>query len=218
MLPVAMVVEGVNAKLERTTRGGGIETLKGEFNSYMASPTFKLYGNGENSPEDRWSTSFAGKVAGKTFIADGAITVRSETLRQCKLELTLGGPVVQQSNVTPAMLPAAQPDVRFPGRFATMSGTQVIADIGEVDAAGKYLVKVTTNGQTIGGGDCGGAVEGSGSIAGNTLKIRKMSEGEVCELAMTLDTTGKLNIAESPGCSNLHGAACGFSDTLTRSR
>lgn len=86
-LPVSMVVEGSKAKLERITRGGGIEKLAGDL-----SASFKLEGTGENTPEDRWNTSFTGAVEGKKVVADGAIRLQDGSdLRQCRLELTLGG-------------------------------------------------------------------------------------------------------------------------------
>lgn len=217
-LPVSMTIQGADAKLERTTRGGGIEILKGKIESATAQVPFKLYGEGQNSPEDKWNTNFAGTVTGKRYVADGAITVRGETLRQCKLDVTLGGPVVQTSNEPPPPTAAVKSTARFSGRFASQGGTEVIADIGEADASGKYLVKVTTNGQTMGGGDCGGVAEGSGTASGKLLKFNAMNDGQKCELAMTLEPDGRLKIDESQGCSSFHGAACWFSDTLTRTR
>ena len=157
-------------------------------------------------------------MTGKRYVADGAITVRGETLRECKLDVTLGGPVVQTSNAPPPPTPAGQSTAGFTGRFATQSGTEVVADIGEPDSSGKYLVKVTTNGQTVGGGDCGGVAEGSGTASGNLLKVNAVSDGQKCELALTLNPDGKLKIDESQGCSSFHGPACWFSDTLIRTR
>ena len=100
-LPVTMTVQGTEAKLERTTRGGGIEMLSGEFNSLFLNTPFKLSGEGQNSPEDRWNTSFSGAVNGKQLVAEGAIKVGRETLRQCKLNLTHGGSIVKQSSTAP---------------------------------------------------------------------------------------------------------------------
>ena len=217
-LPVSMTIQGSDAKLERTTRGGGIEILKGKIESITAQLPFKLYGEGQNSPDDKWNSNFTGTVTGKRYVADGAITVRGETLRECKLDVTLGGAVVQTSNATPPPTPAVQSAARFTGRFATQGGTEVIADIGEPDASGKYLVKVTTNGQNPGGGDCDGVADGSGTASGNLLKFNAVSDGQKCELAMKLDPDGKLKIDESQGCSSFHGPACWFSDTLTRTR
>ena len=217
-LPVTMTIQGSDAKLERTTRGGGIEVLKGKIESLTAQLPLKLYGKGQNSPEDMWNTSFAGSVTGKRYVADGVIAVQGETLRACKLDVTLGGPVVQTSNAAPPPIGAIKSTARFAGRFATQSGTEVIADIGEPDASGKYIVKVTTNGQTVGGGDCGGVAQGSGTASGNLLKVNAVSDGEKCELAMTLEPDGKLKIGESQGCGTFHGPACWFSDTLTRTR
>ena len=215
-LPVSMTVQGSDAKLERTTRGGGIEILKGKIESITAQVPFKLYGEGQNSPDDKWNTNFAGAVTGKRFVADGAITVRGETLRQCQLDVTLGGPVVQQSNATPPS--AVQTSARFTGRFASHGESDVTAAIGEVNAAGQYPIAVTTQGGTAGGGGCGGAVDGLAAATGKLLKLTAVSDGQKCELALTMEPNGKLNIEEGQGCGYFHGAACGFSDTLTRIR
>ena len=109
-LPVSMSVEGVNAKLERTTRGGGDEILEGQFGSFYATDQYKLRGEGQNSPDDKWTTSFMGKVTGKRFVADGAITVRGDTLRQCKLDLTLGGPAAPQFAAPKSATTVNQPE------------------------------------------------------------------------------------------------------------
>jgi hypothetical protein len=213
-LPVTMMIQGPDAKLERTTRGGGIELLKGKIESITAQVPFKLYGEGHNSPDDKWNTNFAGTVTGKRYVADGAITVRGETLRQCQLDVTLGGPAVQQSHATPSS--AVQSSARFTGRFASHGESDVTADIGEANAAGKYKIQVTTKGLTSGGGGCGGVVEDFGGAMGNALKLNAVSDGQACELLLKLEPDGKLTIEESQGCSYFHGAACGFSDTLTR--
>lgn len=215
-LPVTMTIQGSDAKLERTTRGGGTEILKGQIDSIMAQRPFKLYGEGQNSPEDRWNTNFSGMVSGKRFVGDGAITVRGETLRQCKLDLTLGGPIAQQTTSMPPT--AIQTNAGFSGRFASHGESDVTAEIGQVNVVGKYAVNVTTKGQTSGGGTCGGGVEGLAEMTGTLLKLNAVSDGQKCELALSLEPGGKLKIAESQGCSYFHGAACGFSDTLTRTR
>ena len=215
-LPVSMVVQGTDAKLERTTRGGGVEMLNGKFDSLFSNNPFKLSGEGQNSPEDKWTTNFSGTVSGKRLVADGAITVRGETLRQCKLDLTLGGPVVQQSTST---LPTVvQSKAGFSGRFVSHGESDVTAEIGPVNAAGKYPVSVTTKGKTSGGGTCGGGVEGLAEMTGTLLKLNAVGNGEKCELALSLERDGKLKIEEGQGCSYFHGAACDFSDTLTKTR
>jgi hypothetical protein len=87
-LPVVLQVEGYQAKLERTTVGGGIEKLAGEFEF---NGSFKFVGTGENTPEDRWNTIFNGKVVGKKLMANGEIQLPVGTvLRQCQIDLTMG--------------------------------------------------------------------------------------------------------------------------------
>jgi hypothetical protein len=85
-MPVSMVVdENRVAVLERTTKGGGVESLTGEVSS-----TVRLNGTGKNSPDDTWRTAFEGKVQGMDFSAQGGIvTEDNRLLRECRLKLTL---------------------------------------------------------------------------------------------------------------------------------
>lgn len=215
-LPVSMVVQGVDAKLERTTRGGGIESLTGKFGMLLLEEPFKLSGGGQNSPEDKWNSNFSGTVSGNRLMADGAITAQGQTLRQCKLDLTLGGPAAPQTTQTP---PApVQSSAGFSGRFASHGESDVTAEIGQLNPAGKYPVNVTTKGQTSGGGTCGGGVAGLAEVTGNSLNLYAVSNGQKCEITVLLEPDGKLKITESQGCSYFHGAACGFSDTLTKTQ
>ena len=83
-MPVVMVVdEKLEAKLERTTKGGGIEILSGR-----AGQKIELVGRGQNSPDDTWRAAFLGKVQGMEFQARGEIvTLDNRLLRQCTLQL-----------------------------------------------------------------------------------------------------------------------------------
>jgi hypothetical protein len=84
-MPVTMVVnEGMEAALERTTKGGGVESLSGR-----AGQVITLRGEGRNSPDDIWSTAFQGKVQGLDFAAQGEIGTGNRVLRQCRLTLKL---------------------------------------------------------------------------------------------------------------------------------
>jgi hypothetical protein len=95
-MPVSMVVEGSKAKLERTTKGGGFEKLVGDFG---IDSLLRIGGTGENTPDDRWNTSFSGTVTGKKVAADGAIRLQDgSVLRECKLDLSLGGTLTDQSS------------------------------------------------------------------------------------------------------------------------
>ena len=91
-LPVVMksVVNGTKAELtlDRTTAGGGIEKLKGVA---MLDGSISLNGQGMNSPDDKWNTSFDGKIAAGKASAEGSIkSLQDEMLRSCKLNLTRG--------------------------------------------------------------------------------------------------------------------------------
>jgi hypothetical protein len=85
-MPVALVVsETSDAKLERTTLGGGSESLIGTVGEVV-----KLVGSGQNSPEHSWRTSFEGTVKGTTLTAKGEIrspAPESQLLRTCELNL-----------------------------------------------------------------------------------------------------------------------------------
>jgi hypothetical protein len=97
-MPVAMVVKGWKATLERTTVGGGVEQLAGQLNILNPRVDLELSGKGANTPEDAWHTRFAGFVEGMSIRAEGGIYVTrtnsegqrsSEQLRQCTLDLKL---------------------------------------------------------------------------------------------------------------------------------
>lgn len=119
-MPVTMVVEGTEAKLERTTRGGGFERLTGSVFAGRHS-TLELRGDGKNSPTDVWRTTFKGSIEGKRFTAEGVVQARVddpaspieryETVRKCRLELTLGGalPAAAATGTTSAAASAATP-------------------------------------------------------------------------------------------------------------
>jgi len=85
-MPVTMVVdEHRQATLERTTKGGGVERLKGQ-----AGQNLYLAGEGKNSPDDTWKTTFQGQVQGLDYAAQGQIvTADNRLLRQCSLKLKL---------------------------------------------------------------------------------------------------------------------------------
>ncbi|RYH65623.1 MAG: hypothetical protein EON54_05545 [Alcaligenaceae bacterium] len=89
-MPVAVTVDKqFSAKLERTTRGGGVEVLQGRVNQYTGE--LELRGQGQNSPDDIWNTNFKGKVRGLELGATGQVaTPEGRTLRQCRLTLKLG--------------------------------------------------------------------------------------------------------------------------------
>lgn len=86
-MPVTLVVdEHQRAKLERTTKGGGIEILSGQ----LIPSGLQLSGQGRNSPDDTWSTVFQGKIQGLDYSAEGVITAPdNHVLRKCSLKFKL---------------------------------------------------------------------------------------------------------------------------------
>lgn len=85
-MPVTLVVDAdFKAKLERTTKGGGIEILGGD-----AGYRMRLRGEGKNSPDDTWRADFDGHVQGLIYEAKGQVlTTEGQALRQCQLKLHL---------------------------------------------------------------------------------------------------------------------------------
>ena len=90
-LTVSMVVNGSEATLERTTRSGGIEKLKGRFDRSGLSRPFELAGTGQNTPEDEWLTSFVGQANGLKLVASGDIRVAvlNTTAPSTKIEMVV---------------------------------------------------------------------------------------------------------------------------------
>lgn len=86
-MPVTAVVGGdLRPTLERTTVGGGVETLKG----LITDEGVWLRGSGRNTPDDAWSVEFAGKIEGLAYNGRGLIKAPNGLiLRTCKLTLAL---------------------------------------------------------------------------------------------------------------------------------
>jgi hypothetical protein len=85
-MSVIAAVGGSNIKLERTTRGGGYESLKGDIN--FDADQFHLQGMGENSPDDRWNTQFSGQIKDGVLTGQGSIApVGYSGARSCTLNL-----------------------------------------------------------------------------------------------------------------------------------
>lgn len=86
MRVTAVVGADLRPQLERTTVGGGVESLKG----LIADDKVWLRGTGRNTPDDAWSVEFTGKIEGMTYNANGLIKAPNGlVLRTCKLALTL---------------------------------------------------------------------------------------------------------------------------------
>jgi hypothetical protein len=82
---------------------------------------------------------------------------------------------------------------------------------------GKHAVSLSTTAASAGGGRCGGAVEGLGTLRGNTLALTANRDGERCQITLTFDSNGsRAEIEEGNGCTSFHGAACGFGGTVRK--
>jgi len=85
-MPVSMQVTNGVAKLERSTKAGGSETLTGK--ARMEGIT--LRGGGQNTPDDTWQTAFQGDITGPIWEGKGEIkTPDGRLLRSCTLTLQL---------------------------------------------------------------------------------------------------------------------------------
>lgn len=91
-MPVSMAVANPDASetpvalLERTTEGGGHETLEG----VMMKNKFLLDGEGVSGSDDAWRASFTLKVNGLEAVGDGKITLSGTgSLRECRMNLLL---------------------------------------------------------------------------------------------------------------------------------
>lgn len=85
-MPVSMVVQQGEAKLERTTKAGGVETLTGK----AGLLSIELRGEGRNTPEDTWQTVVWGDIKGSTWTAQGEIkTPEGRLLRRCTVTLNM---------------------------------------------------------------------------------------------------------------------------------
>lgn len=100
-----------------------------------------------------------------------------------------------------------------------IAGTYVGSGEGEITATFERqdgdMFDVTL--ETI-SGSCSGSIAGemAFTLDGGTLQVANEnhvegSDGEqFCEVNMTFDEEGFLNLEESSGCVNFHGAACSF--------
>jgi hypothetical protein len=87
-MPVTATIDSGNrVTLERTTAGGGFESLKGTVG--LGNGTVWLQGEGANSPDDQWKVTYSGKIAGATLHAQGGIQPKNgdATGRTCTLTL-----------------------------------------------------------------------------------------------------------------------------------
>lgn len=72
-------------KTDRLARGGGTESMAGVIQD---GGEFRLSGSGANSPDDKWTASYFGRVSGPSIAAKGSITPTGGSgVRQCSIEL-----------------------------------------------------------------------------------------------------------------------------------
>lgn len=88
-MPVTLVVDGDAVRLERTTRGGGVEKLAGAFSrAALGHGALQLSGEGMNSPDDKWRAEFEGEAHGREAVASGELrSMSGALLRRCELKV-----------------------------------------------------------------------------------------------------------------------------------
>jgi len=91
-----------------------------------------------------------------------------------------------------------------------------------LDGLGEGLLKITEAGSDylvsieISASGCLGAIDGTGHMIDNTLKLIKVDGDSTCEV--TIDVLGDTADVSQKNCSYYHGAACSFSGTYKRTR
>lgn len=86
--PVSLVIQNYGeSSLERLTRSGGVEKLRGKINR---DNELELAGIGKNSPDDQWMAYFKGPVKGSSIDSPGKIMDQTgeRVFRVCQLHLT----------------------------------------------------------------------------------------------------------------------------------
>jgi hypothetical protein len=204
------------ARLERVSRGGGVEKLAG-----AASNDFELVGQGANTPDDRWTTRFTVKISGNEATGEGDIRGSDLTIaRRCTLALTKGSSAptaaINQSGTSPETQASAPTQPDFAGEYKGGDDSDVTAVIGKAAPDGSFPVALDT--WAVGG--CGGTLEGSARRAtDNTLTMSVARGSARCGVGLMMTPDGRLTTRESKGCSAFHGTACSFGDaTLTRTK
>lgn len=211
-MPVQMLVEKQDVKLERVTAGGGVEELQGRRPGVDGK--FSLQGRGRNAGDDLWEIAFEGQAEGEALVATGTSKTVGHfdvrPLRKCSLRLVKGDAPEQRA----AALPGATNAEGWPGTYSGTGDGEVTLEVKPAGADKRHPVAMTTSTASAGGG-CGGAVEGFGTASGDELRIVAESDGQRCEAVAKRSGNG-IELEEGAGCNFFHGAACGFSASLTR--
>jgi hypothetical protein len=204
-MQVTLVVAEGSGSLERLTHGGGFEKLKGS----LSETSMSLAGEGRNGPDDFWRTAFTGKFSGTTFVAEGGLVSDfGAAVRSCSLNLSHGAPV--SPNTSQLIDPAS-----IAGSYAgSGEGGQVTMVIEPKGQDGKFPVQLSTK---VTEGGCGGGASGWATYAGTQLSIVAEADGNRCHVQGTVGAKG-IELEEGDGCLRFHGAACGFSASLIRSK
>lgn len=124
-----------------------------------------------------------------------------------------------RESTTPPQAPTA---IASTAPVPTPGGTQEVVGTWEGELEGSGTMEVTRGADGLyvalgvqAPGGCGGALEGAAARNGNRLTVQRSDDGRSCTVIVEFaDDTAQ--VTEGDGCTYYHGAACGFSGTLTR--
>ncbi len=91
---------------------------------------------------------------------------------------------------------------------------------GTLEGDGEMEIKATPIGfdvtLSVSTSGCAGSIDGTGSLSGKTLTLTKKDDDQICTITVKfVDDTATV---DENNCSYYHGAACGFSGTLKKTK
>jgi hypothetical protein len=155
-----------------------------------------------------WLKPNGASLTGKAEYVDMGLVKTGDIIRRCTVSMAKGS--APAGTATPQ--PVAQ--LGWPGTYTGEGDGDVTLEVKQQGADKKYPVSLSTNTARSGGG-CSGSVTGFAAESGTELRIVAEADGQRCEAVAKRSGNG-IELEEGPGCNYFHGAACGFSATLTR--
>jgi len=147
-------------------------------------------------------------LAGNVEYVDKRWETIGQVIRRCTVSLAKEGAPTGVSTAPPSEQQG------WIGTYTGEGDGEVTLVVKKPGADKRFPVSLSTNTAKTGGG-CSGAVEGFATEAGSELRIVAEADGQRCE-AIAKRSGSCVELEEGAGCNYFHGAACGFSATLTR--
>lgn len=130
-------------------------------------------------------------------------------LRTCEIRL-------QRGKLPPSPVADSGAAWDWQGTFVGQGEGEVTLAVGPARSDGKFPVSLGTSTAKTGGG-CGGSIDGLGTVVGENLQFAATAEGMSCE-AVIKRAGAEVEVQEGKGCNMFHGAACGFSASLRKTK